>query len=974
MAYDAADGYVVLIDGVGFPCSLVQTWTYAADNWNPLNLSVEPEGCLGSAMVFDSEDGYVLLWEGNGSYAAPTWTFSNGLWTNLVGIDTPPLREGAALADDPAANEVILFGGFRDYYPPRWYHDTWSFRAGVWTNLSSASNESPPSRMWAAMTYDSSGGFVVLFGGYQPASPEQMNDTWEYAAGQWSQIATDPSPPARYLAVLVNDPAEGGVLLLGGEGYEEYTPDDWIFADGAWSPLSSTYPAFELPTSAVLDPSSGGVLVALYPEEASRGEIQNWEFSATAWTNVTEAEVQAVESSMTYDGADGYVLLDDDSTWTYNAGVWNELPEQSNPGPVPMSYDASDGYVLAYGGPANTWEFVGGVWSQLTPSPTPPALEYADPQIAYDPLEGYVLLYVGPNVTWAYRGGVWTNLTSAVGTPDGTPVGPLVYDPTLGGVVMVGAWVIHAPESTFVNDTWLFSEGTWSDLDEAVPGMPFPNAGVEAVAYDPSTGGLLLFVSGTTWQFIDDLWSVVATRTILSPTSSGSMVGDPVSGAVLLVNATQWWTWGAVANSSHPVIESFVVAPNPSVANQTITLSVSALAGSPPLSYAYSGLPSGCGTADLPVLTCAPTAPGSYILQASVTDAHGNSTAQETDLVVVPSVEVSLAVSLPVVQVGHRVLIEASAARGMPPYSYAYAPLPSGCTSQDVPTLPCVPGDAGTIEITVTVTDAVGGVASATDALTVDGAGSGGSPEINSFGAEPAALVLGNETTITVSAAEGSAVLGYSYGGLPPGCSGGNVTAFTCRPSVAGAYVVTVGVTDPAGHSTQANLDLNVAPAGVGGGPYVTAFSASPDRIPLGNSTIFLVVPLPEANGSGAVTFSYDDLPRGCTSQNVTRLACTPKAGGTYTIRVMAQNAQGNRTTVGAELTVLSPGGPKPSTPLLALRGWPAAALLAVAAGGLIGATAVLQRRVRRQRQLEGSQWIEELVRGAGPPRPPPTE
>ena len=138
-------------------------------------------------------------------------------------------------------------------------------------------------------------------------------------------------------------------------------------------------------------------------------------------------------AGMTYDAADGYVVLFgglvgqagpfcgpnnckeftncSNETWIFSHGVWTNL---SIPGPpatcdLAMAYDARDGYILAYlwygseidywwygtgwgtGGSLNqTWEFRHGVWTQLEVPPPDVALGAV---ATYDSNSGSVLLY-----------------------------------------------------------------------------------------------------------------------------------------------------------------------------------------------------------------------------------------------------------------------------------------------------------------------------------------------------------------------------------------------------------------------------------------------------------------------------------------------------------------------------------------------------------------------------------------------------
>ena len=67
MTYDAEDGYALLFggEGTGF-AYLNDTWTYANGNWTNVTsrLSTAPQGSASDLMAYDAADGYVVLYQG----------------------------------------------------------------------------------------------------------------------------------------------------------------------------------------------------------------------------------------------------------------------------------------------------------------------------------------------------------------------------------------------------------------------------------------------------------------------------------------------------------------------------------------------------------------------------------------------------------------------------------------------------------------------------------------------------------------------------------------------------------------------------------------------------------------------------------------------------------------------------------------------------------------------------------------------
>ncbi len=295
----------------------------------------------------------------------PSWT------RDATGSAHPPGLIGASMADDAAAGFVLLFGGeMRVAGVDLPSNETWSFRAGVWTELHPA--VSPPARWYASMAYDPAARAVVLFGGVGasggkvrgPAFP----DTWEFSAGNWKRLAPRTAPPARYWAAMTYDAALRAIVLGGGVIWTPHTSsngtDFWAFARGNWTELTRFNP--------VLGP---GV-------------------------------------SLGYDVRTGQVVLWDGSggTATYANGTWTNTP---TPGPpttwdAPFLYDPGRSELLLIGfayvpnaSGIEVWSYAGSGWTNETNVPVPPARIYF--AAAYDAADHYTVLFGGLGSTSSGR-------------------------------------------------------------------------------------------------------------------------------------------------------------------------------------------------------------------------------------------------------------------------------------------------------------------------------------------------------------------------------------------------------------------------------------------------------------------------------------------------------------------------------------------------------------------------------------------
>lgn len=144
MAYDAADGYVVLFGGIGNClstfCYYNDTWEYYSNTWWPVHPSGgSPAGRYSAALTSDPTVGGVLLFGGyNATYSLglnDTWTFSHGAWTQLTAVGGPAVRYAAAVPVDSGGTVPLLFGG-EVTSTGTYVADTWVFEAPLAVQVS----------------------------------------------------------------------------------------------------------------------------------------------------------------------------------------------------------------------------------------------------------------------------------------------------------------------------------------------------------------------------------------------------------------------------------------------------------------------------------------------------------------------------------------------------------------------------------------------------------------------------------------------------------------------------------------------------------------------------------------------------------------------------------------------------------------------------------------------------------------------
>ena len=314
MAYDAADGYVVLFGGwspsQGSNYVSGDTWIYRAGQWtkwavqsgggqcNYLVTGTEgpcPEGAEGAAMAYDQADGYIVLYggtawsgtvgdianaaEGNQNpncdgYNAiqldqTTWEFSNGQWT--AGVSGPYSTAFESMMYDPAIGGIVMGGGIGNtqdepigcspagqsgspgYMIQYGFNPLQVYQGGSWTTVNSNNGNGLPLAYGAAMAYYPQQKQLVVDGGAHISfsvcndgcglSWSYYGDTWTWQGGTssngWVDSGSQADNTNDVYGTMVDDQSTGQLLMV--DGYSGSNNLD--FADGwdgsSWSDTGS---------------------------------------------------------------------------------------------------------------------------------------------------------------------------------------------------------------------------------------------------------------------------------------------------------------------------------------------------------------------------------------------------------------------------------------------------------------------------------------------------------------------------------------------------------------------------------------------------------------------------------------------------------------------------------------------------------------------------------------------------------------
>ena len=169
-------------------------------------------------------------------------------------------------------------------------------------------------------------------------------------------------------------------------------------------------------------------------------------------------------------------------------------------------------------------------------------------------------------------------------------------------------------------------------------------------------------------------------------------------------------------------------------------------------------------------------------------------------------------------------------------------------------------------------------------------------PVISSLSLSHAVIDEGSSVTISSSVSFGVGALTYSYTGLPAGIVSGNLSSISGTPSVNGTFTITLTVTDAAGESVSASVQLTV------NAPPTATMSYAPGTVDTGQPVQFTVTP---GGGEPPYTehwvFGDGSTGTGLSPEHVYSVA------GSYNVAVTVTDAFGNSYTAGTILNIYLP-------------------------------------------------------------------
>jgi Galactose oxidase, central domain len=284
-------------------------------------------------LVYDAARHRMLLFGGIGpaeaggaeADRASLWSFDGSAWSLLSSGGGPSSRNSMAAAFDAGRGRLLVFGGRTGSAPTSpALGDAWMWDGTTWSQGPAGA---PSSRFHAAAGYDAARQRIILIGGFDPLTGQELTDQYDFLGTGWTSLAGS-VPGGGFGPILVSDGT--GLLLMQSrvadrvvEVYRMTSPGQWQLASDN-GPVSSGFAVATLP--------GGGVLL--------------------------------------FGGSDGTSLLAE--TWTWDGDSWTKLDVTGPPARVghAMALDAARGRIVLFGGEtssqtlADTWEFNGQAWSR----------------------------------------------------------------------------------------------------------------------------------------------------------------------------------------------------------------------------------------------------------------------------------------------------------------------------------------------------------------------------------------------------------------------------------------------------------------------------------------------------------------------------------------------------------------------------------------------------------------------------------
>lgn len=757
----------------------------------------------------------------NGAPILPSFTSSYvpHEWANLTSFEStaPSPRGNYGIAYDEHDGYTVLFGGQSSNGV---FNDTWIFRNGTWSNITRTAGTAPLPRFDVSMAYDAADAEVVLFGGASVGFGGIVvyNDTWAFQNGRWSLVAVSgPAPSARYEAGMAYSGVDRKIVMFGGYN-GSYLNDTWAYSGGSWASLTvvgHTAPAPRRAPAVTYDAANGSVVLFGGVDSSATGFNDTWRFANDTWSLLTTpiapsprwvaymAYDPTIRGSLLFGGCDTLgcaTTLDD--TWELANGTWTDLSNLTTQPPTrganplvyePVGLSGPDDLFMGGSSPGgalnDTWVFSTAIYTRLAANPArldvgqrlsltakvaggvaPFSFQYGGLPSGCSS-QNQSSLSCLPNSTGSFDS--WVNVSDSVSSQTGAGVAGFMIYPALRVRLEVPRLRLEVGQNLTVSANATGGDPPYHYLYSGLPhGCPSVDQPVLTCA--PSTSGNFS-ISVRLSDLLYSNWSTAVSVKIDSRLQATATI------------------FPAVGDVGRP-----------------FWMNASALAGNPPWTFNWSGLPTNCSSAVGPSVTCAPDSVGVYSPTVAVRDADGaiaNVSAGTLSVNQDPNVTFSPRTIVAVA--GGSELLQATVAGGTSPFQYSWSFGDGTFFNGSLASVSHVYTRVGNYTVRLIAIDAVGAQTHADGTATIV------RPLSLGLSSSAPKVTVNTPVDFFGSIAGGEPPFTVIWSGLPSGCRPSPNTTFQCTPNRAGTYSIRLMLTDTLGDNPSAAVGLSVVPLAV---------------------------------------------------------------------------------------------------------------------------------------------------------------
>jgi PKD repeat protein len=487
----------------------------------------------------------------------------------------------------------------------------------------------------------------------------------------------------------------------------------------------------------------------------------------------------------------------------------------------------------------------------------------------------------------------------------------MTNDPTVGTIDFGG----YGCSGTDLGDTWVYVSGPHVSTPTALPAVPESG--------QPVTFNSTVLYAGQTPDTF--WWSWSPARDLqCAPSTNLSLACTPLRTGNYSITAHIQDSTGSNGSAT---LQPFYVARGPMVSRplantthvdvgqsvQFTTTLVFNASGGDVYSWSASGAGMGCPASSLLTLVCVPTAAGTYNVTARVTDLVGGSgwnVSRDITVAPIPAAGIPIAVPAPSVDVGQMVEFSANVSNGGAggdQYLWSASPT-SGllCPASQSPHVTCLATAAGWYNVTLTVIDSNGGRGWGEVEYRVFAL-----PSLHAPTPSPGSLDVGQSAVFSPgigTPGSGGLKFDWNSSGTGLGCGSNTLVTYTCTPTTAGSYTVSVIANDSNGGEGRAVS----APFQVFALPAVSSPERSVASPAVQESVTFTSELLSGGSGGDLFTWSSSISSLVCATSKALADTCTASAPGSYRVTLTVTDSNGG--TGSATTTTFTVTGPLQAT------------------------------------------------------------